>query len=71
MVRELMQDLKTYFKQIKNHSERERQLLKQLNAGYFVITFVHRMIWREQGFDVEKISATMTWINLAEKMADD
>ena len=52
MVRELMQDLKTYFNNIKNPSERERQLLKQLNAGYFVITSVHR-----------NRSVTMTWIN--------
>ena len=56
MVRELMQDLKTYFNNIKNPSERERQLLKQLNAGYFVITSVHRNDLARTGFDVEKIS---------------
>ncbi|UVS48659.1 hypothetical protein [Bacteroides faecis] len=62
MVRELMQDLKTYFNNIKNPSERERQLLKQLNAGYFVITSVHRNDLARTGFDVER-SVTMTWIN--------
>ena len=70
MVRELMQDLKTYFNNIKNPSERERQLLKQLNAGYFVITSVHRNDLARTGFDVEKISDN-DMDKLAEKMADD
>ena len=70
MVLELMQDLKTYFNNIKNPSERERQLLKQLNAGYFVITSVHRNDLARTGFDVEKISDN-DMDKLAEKMADD
>ena len=70
MVRELMQDLKIYFNNIKNPSEGERQLLKQLNAGYFVITSVHRNDLARTGFDVEKISDN-DMDKLAEKMADD
>ena len=62
MVRELMQDLKTYFNNIKNPSERERQLLKQLNAGYFVLRLYIGMIWREQDLMLKR-SVTMTWIN--------
>ena len=70
MVRELMQDLKIYFNNIKNPSERERQLLKQLNAGYFVITSVHRNDLARTGFDVKKISNN-DMDKLAEKIAND
>ena len=70
MVRELMQDLKIYFNNIKNPSERERQLLNQLNAGYFVITSVHRNDWARTGFDVKKISNN-DMDKLAEKIAND
>jgi lipoate synthase len=70
MVRELMQDLKIYFNNIKNPSERERQLLNQLNAGYFVITSVHRNDLARTGFDVKKISNN-DMDKLAEKIADD
>ena len=70
MVRELMQDLKIYFNNIKNPSERERQLLNQLNAGYFVITSVHRNDLARTGFDVKKISNN-DMDKLAEKIAND
>ena len=65
-----MQDLKIYFNNIKNPSERERQLLNQLNAGYFVITSVHRNDLARTGFDVKKISNN-DMDKLAEKIAND
>ena len=70
MVRELMQDLKIYYNNIKNPSERGGQLLNQLNAGYFVITSVHRNDLARTGFDVKKISNN-DMDKLAEKIAND
>ena len=70
MVRELYQRLREYFNNLPEPTEEERQFIRELNAGYFPITSVHRDDLEGQGFDVEKISDD-DMQNLAEKMADD
>lgn len=70
MVRELYQRLREYFNNLPEPTEEERQFIRELNAGYFPITSVHRNDLEGQGFDVEKISDD-DMQNLAEKMADD
>lgn len=56
MVRELYQRLREYFNNLPEPTEEERQFIRELNAGYFPITSVHRDDLEGQGFDVEKIS---------------
>ena len=68
MVRELYQRLREYFNNLPEPTEEERQFIRELNAGYFPITSVHRDDLEGQGFDVEKISDD-DMQNLAEKMA--
>lgn len=70
MVRELYQRLREYFNNLPEPTEEEKQFIRELNAGYFPITSVHRDDLEGQGFDVEKISDD-DMQNLAEKMADD
>ncbi|MCS2761386.1 hypothetical protein NXV13_10150 [Bacteroides ovatus] len=70
MVRELYQRLREYFNNLPEPTEEERQFIRELNAGYFPITSVHRDDLEGQGFDVEKISDD-DMQNLAEKMVDD
>lgn len=67
MVRELYQRLREYFNNLPEPTEEERQFIRELNAGYFPITSVHRDDLEGQGFDVEKISDD-DMQNLAEKM---
>ena len=55
MVRELYQRLREYFNNLPEPTEEERQFIRELNAGYFPITSVHRDDLEGQGFDVEKI----------------
>lgn len=69
MVRELYQRLREYFNNLPEPTEEERQFIRELNAGYFPITSVHRDDLEGQGFDVEKISDD-DMQNLAEKMAE-
>lgn len=42
MVRELYQRLREYFNNLPEPTEEERQFIRELNAGYFPITSVHR-----------------------------
>lgn len=51
-------------------TEEEKLFIRELNAGYFPITSVHRDDLEGKGFDVKKISDD-DMRNLAEKMAKD
>ena len=42
MVRELYQRLREYFNNLPEPTEEEKQFIRELNAGYFPITSVHR-----------------------------
>ena len=70
MVRELYQRLREYFNNLPEPTEEEKQFIRELNAGYFPITSVHRDDLEGKGFDVKKISDD-DMQNLAEKMAND
>ena len=70
MVRELYQRLREYFNNLPEPTEEEKQFIRELNAGDFPITSVHRDDLEGKGFDVKKISDD-DMQNLAEKMAND
>ena len=70
MVRELYQRLREYFNNLPEPTEEEKQFIRELNAGDFPITSVHRDDLEGKGFDVKKISDN-DMQNLAKKMADD
>ena len=73
MVRELYQRLREYFNNLPEPTEEERQFIRELNAGYFPITSVHRDDLEGQGFDVEKISdddmQNLAWSSRADNPA--
>ena len=48
MVRELYQRLREYFNNLPEPTEEERQFIRELNAGYFPITSVHRDDWKDK-----------------------
>lgn len=56
MVRELYQRLREYFNNLPEPTEEEKQFIRELNAGDFPITSVHRDDLEGKGFDVKRIS---------------
>lgn len=56
MVRELYQRLRDYLNNLPEPTEEEKLFIRELNAGYFPITSVHRDDLEGKGFDVKKIS---------------
>lgn len=70
MIRQLTQELKSYFNAIEKPTNMEKSFQNQLNSGYFPITSVHRNDLEAKGFDIKKISDD-DMEQLAEKMAND